>query len=216
MPRIPRALALLLAATPAAATSIYKCKDEAGNVYFSQSFDPARCAGGGAELNEQGMRVRDIERRKTAEELAAEKAEAEAAAEAQRRREAQAQADRVLLMSYATEDDLRRSNERELEVMESAIQTGRLQMARHERHLAELLAQAADAERAGQAVSTELKERIDGVRAQIEDQRAVTTRKLAEKAQSTLEFTLRLVRYREMRARQEALIRGEDEPARAE
>jgi hypothetical protein len=210
MIRLPLALALVLATGSAPAASIYKCRDEAGNLYLSQSFDPARCAGGGAEFNERGNRVREIERRKTPEELAAEKAEAEAAAEAERRREAQAQADRVLLMSYATEDDLKRSNERELEVLESAVQTGRLQMARHERHLAELLAEAADVERAGQPVPAELAARIDAVRAQIEEQRAFLTRKQAEKAQSTLEFTLRLVRYREMRARQEALLRGDD------
>lgn len=210
MPRATLPLVLLLAAMPATATSIYKCKDENGSIYYSQSFDPAKCAAGGAELNEQGMAVRQIERRKTPEELAAEKAVAEAAAEAERRHQAQQQADRVVLMSYATEDDLRRSNQQELEVIESAIQTGRLQMARYERHLAELLAQAADAERAGQAVTAELTGRIDAVRAQIEDQRAFITRKLAEQAQSNLEFTMRLIRYREMRARQEALLRGED------
>lgn len=202
-------LALLIATAPAAATSIYKCRDEAGSVYYSQSFDPARCAAGGAELNEQGMAVRQIERRKTPEELAAEKAAAEAAAEAERRRQAQQQADRVLLMSYASEEDLRRSNQQELEVIESAIQTGRLQMARQERALAELLATAADAERAGQAVPADLNARIDVVRQQIEDQRAFITRKLAEQAQSNLEFTMRLIRYREMRARQEALLRGD-------
>lgn len=209
MPRVPLALALLIAAAPATATSIYKCKDEAGNIYLSQTFDPARCAGGGAEINERGNVVREIERRKTPEELAAEEAAAAAAAEAEQRRQAQAQADRVLLMSYASEEELRRSNAQELEVIESAIQTGRLQMARHERHLAELLAQAADLERAGQTVPADLAGRIDAVRAQIEESRAFVTRKRAEKAQSTLEFTLRLVRYRELRARQEALMRGD-------
>jgi hypothetical protein len=210
MRRATLPLLLLLAAAPASATSIYKCKDESGNIYYSQSFDPAKCGAGGAELNEQGMAVREIERRKTPEELAAEKAAAEIAAEAERRQQAQQQADRVLLMSYATEDDLRRSNQQELEVIESAIQTGRLQMARQERALADLLASAADAERAGQTVSADLSARIDVVRGQIEDQRAFITRKLAEQAQSNLEFTMRLIRYREMRARQEALLRGGD------
>lgn len=209
MPRATLPFLLLLAAAPASATTIFKCKDENGKIYYSQSFDASKCAAGGSELNEQGMAVREIERRKTPEELAAEKAAAEVAAEAERRQQAQQQADRVLLMSYASEDDLRRSNQQELEVIESAIQTGRLQMGRYERHLAELLAQAADAERAGQAVPAELTGRIDSVRAQIEDQRAFITRKLAEQAQSNLEFTMRLIRYREMRSRQEALLSGE-------
>jgi len=210
MPRATLPLLLLLAAAPVSATTIYKCKDDTGKVYYSQTFDAAKCAAGGSELNEQGIAVRKIERRKTPEELAAEKAAAEIAAEAERRQQAQQQADRVLLMSYATEDDLRRSNQQELAVIESTIQTGRLQMARHERHLAELLAQAADAERAGQAVPAELAGGIDSVRAQIEEQRAFITRKLAEQAQSNLEFTMRLIRYREMRSRQEALLRGEE------
>lgn len=202
-------LALVTAPAPALATTIYKCKDENGKIYYSQSFDREKCSGGGAELNERGMAVREIERRKTPEEQAAEKAAAEKAAEIQRLRDAQQQADRVLMMSYASEDDLQRSNAQELEVMESSIQTGRLQMARHERQLAELLAQAADVERSGQAVPAELVGRIDQVRDLIEDQRAFITRKLAQQAQSHLEFTMRLIRYREMKARQEALIRGD-------
>jgi hypothetical protein len=211
MPRAILLLTLVLAAAPtaASATTIFKCKDENGKIYYSQSFDREKCSGGGAELNERGMAVREIERRKTPEEQAAEKAAAEAAAEIERLRAAQQQADRVLMMSYASEEDLQRSNAQELEVIESSTQTGRLQMARYERQLADLLAQAADVERSGQAVPAELVSRIDQVRGLIEEQRAFTTRKLAEQAQSHLEFTMRLIRYREMKARQQALIQGD-------
>jgi ribosomal protein S13 len=211
MPRTALLLTLCLASAPAAATTIFKCKDENGKIYYSQSFDREKCSGGGAELNDRGIAVREIERRKTAAELAAEKAAAEAAAEAQRLRDAQQQADRVLLMSYATEEDLARSNRQELEVIESSVQAGRLQMARHEQHLADLLAQAADVERSGQSIPADLTTRIDTVRDLIEEQRAFITRKLAQQAQSNLEFTMRLIRFREMRARQEALIRGDAE-----
>jgi len=207
-PRTALLLTLCLASAPAASTTIYKCKDENGKIYYSQSFDREKCSGGGAELNDRGIAVREIERRKTPEEIAAEKAAAEAAAEAQRLRDAQQQADRVLLMSYATEDDLARSNRQELEVIESSVQAGRLQMARHEQHLAVLLAQAADIERSGQSIPADLTTRIDTVRDLIEEQRAFITRKLAQQAQSNLEFTMRLIRFREMKARQEALISG--------
>lgn len=205
---IPLTAALLLAVSPfvATATTIYKCKNEKGEIYFAQSFDPARCAGGGAEINERGIAVREIERLKTPEERAVEKAAAEIKAESERLKLAQQQADRVLMMSFPNESDLARANDQQLQVIEAAVTTARLQMGRHEEQLADLLARAADAERAGGQVPADLTASIDVVREQIEQQRAFITRKLAERAQSNLEFTLRVIRYRELRERQQQLF----------
>lgn len=202
--------AWLLAAPAASASAIYKCTDDKGAIYYAQSFDPQRCAGGGAQLNEQGIAIREIERIKTPAERAEDKAAAAVAAEAQRVQDAQLKADQVLLMSYASEDDLRRTNRQALEIINSSVETSRLQMQRHERDLAESLARAADIERADGSVPAAVTVQIDQLRTLIEDQRAAITLKLAEKAQANLNFTLRLIRYRELRRQQTERLKDDE------
>src|SRR5688572_13941002 len=74
----------VFACDPASAQKIYKCKNEKGEIFYSQSFDPKQCGGGGSQLNADGIAVKEFERRKTPEELAAEKEAAAKLAEDQR------------------------------------------------------------------------------------------------------------------------------------
>ena len=202
MMRVAVALALLLLALPAAAQKIYKCKNEKGELYYSHAFDPKRCAGGGAQLNDQGMAVKEIERRKSPEELAAEKAEAERKAEAQREIDAAKQADQVLMLSYATEEDLMRAHHQETEVFDNAIATTRLQVQSQEKSLAELLGSAAESERGGRPVPDEVAKGIATVRQQIEEQNQFIERQEIEKEKGNAEFAVKLKRYRELKAKQ--------------
>jgi hypothetical protein len=197
-------LAALAWAQPAAAAQIYKCKNEKGEIYYAQAYDPARCGGGGAQLNEQGLAVRTIERRKTAEELAAEKAQAEAEAEARRKLEADRQADQVLLMSYASADDLKRAHQEQLDVIDQAIATARIQAESQQKSLAELLASAAESERAGKPIPDAVTKSIANVRGTIEQQHAVAAKREAERAAATAEFEARLKRYETLKARNQA------------
>lgn len=197
-------LAALALAGPAQAQKIYKCKNDKGEIYYSQAYDAVRCAGGGAQLNEQGVAVRQIDRVKTAEEVAADKAAAAERAEADRIAAEQRQADQVLMMSYANEDELKRVHEQQLQVIDTAVATARLQLANQQRSLAELLAVAAESERAKRPVPDNIATSIGNVRKQIEDQNAFITRKDGERAQATVEFEARLARYRQLVAEQEA------------
>ncbi len=203
--RIAIALALLSLALPGAAQpKIYKCKNDKGELYYSHAFDPARCSGGGAQLNDQGMAVKEIERRKSAEELAAEKAEAQRLAVEQQKADAIKQADQVLMLSYATEEDLARAHQQETEVFDNAIATTHLQVRSQENSLSELLASAAEAERAGRQVSDEIATGIGTVRQQIEAQNAFIERQETEKEAANAEFALKLKRYRDLKAKQTA------------
>jgi hypothetical protein len=188
---------------------IYKCQNEKGEIYFSQTYDPAKCGGGGAQLNAQGVAVKSIDRIKTPEEIAAEKAQAEKEAEAKRIADAQAHQDQVLMQSYASEDELVRVHQDELKVLDTEIATTRMSMKNQEKSLAELLASAAEAERANKPVPEPVAKNIAMVRKQIETQTAFIARKEAEKKAATDGFQARLQRFRELKAAQQKQLSGQ-------
>lgn len=198
------ALAALALAAPAQAQKIYKCKNEKGELYYSQAYDPARCAGGGAQMNNQGVAVRQIDRIKTPEERAAEEAAARQRAEAERIAAEQRESDRILLTAYANEDELKRVHDQQMQMIDTAVQTAKLQLANQQRSLADLLAVAAESERAKKPVPENIATSIGTVRRQIEDQNAMITRKDAERATATAEFEAKLERYRKLVAEQKA------------
>lgn len=206
MKRIPFALSLLALALagPAQAQKIYKCKNDKGEIFYTQSYDPVRCAGGGSQLNDQGVAVKNIPRVKTAEEKAAEAAAAAAKAETDRIVAEQKAADQVLLMSYASEEDLVRAHQQELQMFDTTIETAKLQVENQQRTLADLLGAAAESERAKKPVPEKIAQSIATVRGQIEAQNAVILRKEQERLQASKEAEERLARYRKLIEEREA------------
>lgn len=203
-PGIALSLLALALAAPAQAQKIYKCKNDKGETFYTQSYDPVRCAGGGAQLNQQGVAVREIPRIKSAEELAAEKAAAAAKAEADRIAAEQKAADQVLLMSYATEEDLVRAHQQELQMFDTTIETAKLQVENQQRTLADLLGAAAESERAKKPVPDNIARNIATVRSQIEQQNALILQKEQQRALSSKEADERLARYRKLVEEQSA------------
>jgi len=197
-------LALCVAAPIHAQQKIYKCTNEKGEAYFANTYDPVRCAGGGTQLNAQGVAVRSFERIKTADELAAEKAAVAEKEEAERIAAEQKAADQVLLMSYANEGDLTRAHQQELQMIDTTVATAKLQLENQQRTLAELLAVAAESERAKTPVPENIAKSIGIARSQIEEQNAVMVRKDAERLVSIKEYEAELARYRDLLARQAA------------
>jgi hypothetical protein len=198
------ALAALALAAPAQAQKIYKCTNEKGEIYYSQAYDKVRCSGGGAQLNEQGIAVRTIDRIKSPEEIAADKKAAAEKAEADRIAAEKAESDRVLLAAYSSEDDLKRVHDQQMQMIDTAVQTAKLQLANQQGSLADLLAVAAESERAKKPVPENIATSIGTVRRQIEEQNATITRKEAERITATAEFEATLDRYRKLVAAQKA------------
>ena len=195
------AIGLAFAAGAQAAGKMYKCVNAQGQIEYRQTFDPKTCNQGGAQLNDQGLAVKQIAKPKTPEEIAAEKAAAAAAAEEQRKVEEQKREEQVLLMSYASEDDLKRGHDQQMQAIDTAIATANLQLGNQQKSLAELLASAAEAERANKPVSESVAANIATVRKQIEEQNTFIARKEAEKEVSETDFQRKLARYREVVAR---------------
>ncbi|MBI2398595.1 MAG: DUF4124 domain-containing protein [Xanthomonadales bacterium] len=194
----------MVAAAPADAGKLYKWVDEKGNVHYSDKVPPEAAKLARKEMNEAGVTVKQVERAKTQEELAAEAAQKIKDEEARKIAEAQAQADRALMLSYNTEDDLIRAREQELGVIDANMATAKLTMASQEKNLSELLAHAADYERNKKPVPKNVADSIASVRAQIESQQKSLTEREASKETVRLDYEAKLARWRELAAKSAA------------
>jgi prophage tail gpP-like protein len=148
--------------------------------------------------------VKEVDRARTPEELAAYKEKLRQEAEAARQAEAQRKRDESLLASYANEDDIKRAFSQRTELIEQQIESSKLDIDMRTKSLDTMVTRAAESERAGRKVSDALKATIEGERAHIERQRAYIVEKQAEKAATEKEYQETLNAYRTARARLEA------------
>jgi len=189
------------AASPAMAGKLYKWVDDKGNVHYSDQVPPDAARLAHKELNDRGVTVKQVARAKTAEELAAEAAQALVEAELRKVAEAQAQADRALMLSYSTEDDLFRTRDQELGVIDANMATAKLTMASQEKNLSDLLAHAAGFERNKEAIPKPVADSIAAVRAQIDAQKKSLTEREASKEAVRKDYEAKLLRWRELSAK---------------
>lgn len=178
---------------------LYKWVDENGKVHFSDTVPADQLKKGRQEIS--GASVKTVDRQKTPEELAAEKLAAEKAAELKKIEDAQAQADNALVQSYATEADLLRARDQELEVVESTLATNRLGIASHEKALTDMLASAAEFERAKKPIPARVTESISSIRKDLEEQRRMLADREARKAQIAKDYEAKVARFRALKAK---------------
>ena len=120
-------LAALLCAVamPASAAKLYKWVDENGQIRYSDRLPPQQSKQAHQQLNSQGVVLTTKDAAASPEELAAE-AEAkrkleEEEREAARLKEIQDKKDRVLLLTFGSEDEIEHARENRIEVIESVI-----------------------------------------------------------------------------------------------
>ncbi len=178
---------------------LYKWVDENGKVHFSDTVPADQLKKGRQEIS--GASVKTVDRQKTAEELAADRVLAEKAAEQQKIDDATAQADNALMLSYATEADLLRARDQELDVVESTLATNRLGIASHEKSLTDMLASAAEVERAKKIIPKTVTESIAKIRKDLEDQKKMYADREASKATIMKDYEKKVARYRELKAK---------------
>jgi multidrug efflux pump subunit AcrA (membrane-fusion protein) len=168
------------------------------------------------EKSAGGLLLRKQPRSKTAQEVAAERerrrAEAEAHAKRDDARRKQAAADRVLLQTFGSEDDLGLAREGQLTNIESQIKVTESQLLKLEKSLDQMIGDAADFERRGRKVPPELTDNIREVRDQIASQNNFIAGKRTEQAQIRAKFDRDLARFRELRASRVAAPSGVTPP----
>lgn len=118
---------------------VFKWEDEDGNVYYGDSI-PQRFAERPKEvLNEHGITVAELEGRKTEEQLAQEKIDKER----RERQEQQIMADRALLATYLSVEEIMMHRDRRVELFQAQSRVTELYLRNLERRLQELRNEAA-------------------------------------------------------------------------
>ena len=171
------ACSISVATLSIAAPKIVKWVDEKGVTHFGNSQPGADTGLGSQTLNAQGIPTNTQANQQNAAALAAEAKRQEELKVAQ---EKQAAADQRLIDSYATEQDLERNYQQNVELLDQQINSTQGDIESRQKGLNKLVATAAESERAGKPVAEQIKMMIVNERAQIESQKAyIATRQAA-------------------------------------
>jgi hypothetical protein len=194
---------ILGAGTPSAQAKIKCWKNHEGVQECGNAVPPEFAQKSIERKSSMGLTVEKTERAKTQEELAAARAEAERIRkeklEADWLAAEQARKDRVLLQTFTTEEDLRLATDGKIAVIDSRV--------KHSEQLAkklgatrdELQGEAAQYERRGKKVPTELTKKIDDIQLQIDNNRAQISLRNEERLQVQQQYETDLARYRELK-----------------
>lgn len=205
---LPAVLALMVASVSWAADNAkhnrYKWHDADGNLHYGDALPPEAGKYGYDIVNPQGVVIKHVERAKTADERKAAKAELAKAQAAKDMADARVRTDQQLLAAYPSEDDLKRAQKQQSDMLDQNLVSARISLESQEKSLAELLGHAAELDSSGKAVPQTLAKRIGDMRKQVEDQRAYIVRKENERSQAIAQFDDELAHYRSLKVAREA------------
>lgn len=167
---------------------------ECGNVV------PPEYAQQGSETKDKfGVTIGATGRAKTMEELAAERAAGkskEQEAEAVKKRAAQ---DRVLLDTFATEDDMVLTRDGQIAHLESQIHLVESHIKKLQKNVDQMIERAAETERRGEKPAVEVVNNIDNVRSQLSDNHVFIETKRREQDRIRTRFETDIARFRELK-----------------
>ena len=192
------AIALCIATGSAAAPKIVKWVDAKGVTHFGNSQPGAATGLGSQTLNAQGIPTNTQVSQQTAATVAL---EAKRLEELKRNLVKQAAADQRLIDSYASEKDLERNYQQNVELLDQQISSTKGDIENRQKGLNKLVATAAESERAGRPVAEQIKMMIVNERAQIETQKAYIATRQTARVTAKAQFDANLKKYREVIAR---------------
>ena len=180
----------------------YKWLDGQGQLHFSDSLNAEAMKYGYDLVNDQGLVIQHVPRQMTPEERDA--ANKLAAAEAIKQHAAQelANAEAQMLAAYPDEESYKISQQQELDTIDQQIHTTQINLRSQEKALTDLLARAADIERAKAPLPKYLTDSIAKQRDVVTGQRNTLQRQQATRAQTVQEQAGKLARYRALKAAQ--------------
>lgn len=195
----PLILICMLLCSPAATAKLYKWVDEEGNVHYSDKIPPQQIKRAREELSDQGIKVKETPRAKTQEEVEKELELKRLRAEQKRLIEKQKAADRVLLRTFRSEDDIILAQDGKLVAIDVMIQLTQSNIRRQQVKLAQLQNRAASLERSGKKVPDHLLGNIDATLKSINEGYTTIERKEQDKQAIRDTFSRDLNRFRELK-----------------
>ncbi|TPW18328.1 MAG: hypothetical protein FD130_306 [Halothiobacillaceae bacterium] len=201
------ALLLLGLFTPlgtSSAATLYKWVDANGDVQFGDAIPPDAIQGGHSEINRQGLNVKQVGRAKTKEEVEIENTKA---AEIKRQQEEEklqrqqtAEANRVLLDTYVSEEDLTRMRDRQISTIEGSIKLTESNLERLHKTLNTLKSGRASSQ-PNTEIDAKTAKLIQDTEAQIVEYEAFVHKRRAEQDTIRAHFARDLARFRELTAK---------------
>lgn len=183
---------LLFACVSTQASNLYRYENDQGVVVIDYSVPPEFVHKGYDILTRKGRLIERVPRALTPEELAQRSEQERAALELARQQEQ----DRKLLTIFSSAEDAERARDRKIESIEVYINVTRGNIMKLQGDFNSAQAQAAERERAGQAVPSYLVESMDSLRRQIEQAEASIVEKEQEKEVIREEYAKDIERLR--------------------
>lgn len=205
----PFILALFVATclpTFSEAAKLYKWVDEDGHTHYSDKIPPKESRRARTELDESGVTVNQVDAAKSREQLLREAEEERLRKEQHRLAEKQRQADRVLLRTFRTEDDILMTRNGQIQAVDTYIRVTRASIKRLKSTLDEMQQNAAKLELSGQTISKRYLKDIETKRQALKDAYQSIIDREDEKNRIRQAFAKDLKRFRELKH----LVRGND------
>jgi hypothetical protein len=180
---------------------LYRWVDKDGKVQFSDALPPEAVDQARTEINAQsGLATAQVDRALTAEERAAkEKADAETA-RAEKDAEQARMTEEAMIASFQTEDDLKRSFQVRIELMQQTLDAIEAGIGSQRASLTGLLAQASEAELAGKAIAPKQVATIRELHSEMIKQQQMLVLKQGELLDLDKELVRLIERFRELKA----------------
>ena len=201
--RVPRALILILilllvgCLVPPVQAALYRWIDEEGYVHYSDVIPPASVRQGHTELRKDGIPIHTVPPARTPEQIRADEKLARLRAGQERILDQQRTADRGLLHTFPSENELIGANANLIAAIETMIQVTYNNIRRQEAWLAGLRTSAGNIERTGKPVPEEFTISSRKTERSIQRALASITAREAQKAAIQARLDRDLGRYRQ-------------------
>lgn len=194
---------------------LYRWVDEAGTVHYTDTLPPTQVERGHAEMNERGIVVGTTDPAKTLEEVQREREIKKVRDAAERSKKQQEAADRVLLRSFRSVDDMVMARDGKIASIDVMIQVLRSNIRRQQDWLRGLHADAANLERAGKDIPPHLSESIGKTEKAVRDAYAAMLEREQQKQEIYVSFAADIRRFRQLKELPEAAAGEEDKENKA-
>jgi hypothetical protein len=198
-------LALVLGWAGPADAELYRWVDEHGRVHYGD-YVPPRAAGQGRDVMNSNGRVTKKVRGAVSEEEREELRKRLEQEEIERiKREEQERKDRILLMTFTTERDLRIAHEERIRMFDTTIRLLERKVGKISDKLVDLDKEVARYEKAGREVPDQLVKDLGVLSRQLTETRTYLDQKKVERQEIVDRFEADLTRYRELKSHERTL-----------
>lgn len=180
---------------------LYRWVDKDGKVHYDDALPPEAVNQARKEFNAKtGSTTATVERALTPEERAQKAVELKAAEDAALLAGEQKRQEDIMMASYRTEVELRRTYEERIGLLRTTLESTDISITSLRENLAMMFAQASDTELSGRKVVEDRAKTIRELHAEKVKQQAFQVNRRVELEALTAEFARMLNRYRELKA----------------